>query len=248
VNLGVLTVLGLGAGCLSGMLGMGGAFLLVPLLTTVAGVSTGSAAAMALMNTLSASLVALPMYLRRGAFHARRAPAAALGALLGSTLGGFVAGLLSATAVTLVFMTAAGGTAAITIWPGEGRAAPDGEARQVTAAAILGLVTGTLGGMVGVGGGLLVVPLAIRLLGMSAVEAIGIALAIGLLTAIGGLGIRLTVAPLPLTMGGALVLGSMLGAPVGATLNSRLPESRVRALTLVLLGLATALMAAKLTA
>jgi len=96
--------------------------------------------------------------------------------------------------------------------------------------AAIGLVAGTLGGLLGVGGGIVLVPAFLNLLGMPAKQAIGTSMGVILFTAIsasyrhhqlGNLDPRVVVPVALLSMGGAWL---------GATLTTRVPERTLRML------------------
>lgn len=94
--------------------------------------------------------------------------------------------------------------------------------------ALIGLAAGSLGGLLGVGGGVVMVPAFMRFLGLSAHEAVGTSMAVIVFTAI--------VAALrhhqlgnvnPKVMAIVAVL-AMLGGYLGASLSERLPERQLR--------------------
>lgn len=96
------------------------------------------------------------------------------------------------------------------------------------ACAAIGLFAGALGGLLGVGGGVVMVPAFMRFLGLGVHEAVGTSMAVIVFTAI--------VAALrhyqlgnvnPKVMAVVAVL-SMLGGYLGATLSERLPERQLR--------------------
>src|SRR4051794_12891672 len=87
---------------------------------------------------------------------------------------------------------------------------------------LLGVVVGLISGMVGIGGGVLVIPLLMLLLGMSQKEANGISLAM-LLPPIGILAVmeynRAGLIRWPVAI--VLALGFVIGAPMGARLITK---------------------------
>lgn len=101
--------------------------------------------------------------------------------------------------------------------------------------AAIGLVAGTLGGLLGVGGGVVMVPAFMGFLGMPAKQAIGTSMGVIFFTAIaaslrhyqlGNLDPRVVVPVALLSMGGAYL---------GATLTTRVPERTLRMLFAVFL-------------
>lgn len=96
------------------------------------------------------------------------------------------------------------------------------------ACALIGLAAGTLGGLLGVGGGVILVPAFLRFLGLSIHEAVGTSMAVIVFTSIvaalrhhqlGNVNPRVVV---------VVALFSMAGGYLGASLSERLPERQLR--------------------
>lgn len=117
---------------------------------------------------------------------------------------------------------------------------PDATAAPATkrlTLAITGAVVGFLGGLYGIGGGFILVP-ALLLAGLPVRAAVGTALGAGVVIALTGLAVKLPAAhaaPLPLALAAAVLVGSALGAAVGAWLARRLPPRWMRRVVLGLL-------------
>ena len=96
---------------------------------------------------------------------------------------------------------------------------------------VIGIVGGMLSGLVGVGGGAVMVPLMVLGLGLTTKQAVSTSLAVVMLTGIvGAAGYVATgfrdvqdVLSLP-----PLIVGSVIGAPLGVRIRDWLPESVVR--------------------
>lgn len=94
--------------------------------------------------------------------------------------------------------------------------------------AAAGLVAGVLSGLLGVGGGVIMVPLLVLLAGASQHEAHATSLgAIVPIALIGALAFALE-DELSLAAAVALALGALLGAPIGAAVMARTTEQRLR--------------------
>lgn len=93
---------------------------------------------------------------------------------------------------------------------------------------MIGFVAGTLGGLLGVGGGIVMVPAFLNVLGMSARQAIGTSMGVILFTAISASLRHHQLGNLDLRVVVPVALLSMCGAYVGATLTSRVPERTLR--------------------
>jgi len=113
--------------------------------------------------------------------------------------------------------------------------------------ALVGLAAGVLSGLFGIGGGVIIVPLLILLLGFTAQQAAGTSLA-ALLLPVGLFGALQywQAGQVNLVNAGMLALGLLLGAFIGARLGLSLPSDVVQrafGVLLVVVGLRLALFA-----
>lgn len=88
----------------------------------------------------------------------------------------------------------------------------------------LGLTAGTLGGLLGVGGGIIIVPALIYLLKLPTHVAVGTSLAVIIPTAISGSFTHFTKGNVDLRAALLVAIGSIVGAYLGATVAEQLPE------------------------
>lgn len=220
-------------GTVVGLLGGGGAILTVPLLVLGFGVDPRGATTTSLAVVAVASLTGLAVHARAGHVQWRTGgivgglgvAAAVAGSLLSARVPGRV--LLVAFAVLLLVAGAA------MVRP---RRTPTGDppaatrlprwAALVLVATGVGLVTGFLG----VGGGFVVVPALVLLLGVPMADAVGTSLLVLLINAVAGLATRL-VTPYPGVDPLVTVLvtaGAAVGAVIGARLSHRVPGDTLR--------------------
>ncbi len=96
--------------------------------------------------------------------------------------------------------------------------------------ALIGIVAGTLGGLLGVGGGVVMVPAFLRLLGMPAREAVGTSMAVILFTALVAAGRHYQLGHVNPRIVAVVAGTAMAGGWLGATLTSRLPDRQLRIL------------------
>ena len=111
----------------------------------------------------------------------------------------------------------------------------------------IGLLAGVLSGLFGIGGGIVIVPLLILLVGFTATQAAGTSLA-ALLLPVGALGALeyWRAGQIDLRVAAVLAVGLLLGAYVGARLGISLPVEVVQrafGVLLVLVGLRFVLLA-----
>ena len=157
-SIGLVVAIGIGAGFLSGMFGVGGGILVVPALVLLLKFDQRLANGTSLGAVLPISISSLVTYWSHDNVDWHMALWLAIGALGGALLGtrwihvlprrvlGYLFALmLVATAVRLFIPMSADGRDAIT-------------AVAAVALVLIGLVTGTLAGLLGIGGGVVMVP------------------------------------------------------------------------------------------
>ena len=149
-----IVVVGVSAGFLAGLFGVGGGILIVPGLVLAAGMDQRLAHGTSLAAVLPISIASLVTYATHDNVDWAVAVWLAIGAVAGAvvgtkllhvlphrTLGLLFAGLLIVSAVRLFVSTDADGRGAITVW------------QRRRPAVVVGLATGILAGLLGVGGG-----------------------------------------------------------------------------------------------
>ena len=212
---------GLMAGALGGLMGVGGGILLVPLLVHALRMGQHEAQGTSLAFVTATALVAAVFYFRQGNLDVPLALYLALGAVPGVLLGAALARKLTARRLRqafglLIFLTALrillfapAHAAPPQPWPPAGNAA-------------LGFLVGVLGGLLGVGGGTILVPVLVLAEGYPQHLAQGVSLLMILPTGIvGGLSharhghVVREILP-------ALMAGGALGALLGAFLANRI--------------------------
>jgi uncharacterized membrane protein YfcA len=187
----IVVLIGTGAvvGLSQGLLGVGGAFIMVPVMIIVFnGMDVPSDAAVklafgtSLMVVLPTAVFSSFAHHRRGAVRWKAAAVlgctGAAGAVLGATL---TAQVLSETAAKVIFgAVAILGAARMVLWkPPDGQPGPDGNALVWAA---WGLPLGVFTGLLGVGGGILMVPLMVTVLRFGMHRAVGTSTAVMLFT------------------------------------------------------------------
>ncbi|MCF2137530.1 MAG: sulfite exporter TauE/SafE family protein [Candidatus Thorarchaeota archaeon] len=187
-----LLITGAAVGLISGMLGVGGCFIMIPVqyyILLASGIDPTIAIRVSFGTNL---LVVLPTALS-GAFrhHTKEVvmwkPAITLGVVgaVAGFFGAFVASQLPGNILTLIFGLAIllGSVRMITAKP----IRTEGEVSQSTAAYVFwGIVLGFVTGLIGIGGGVLVIPVMILFLNFQMHEAVGTSTAMMIFTATGG--------------------------------------------------------------
>lgn len=273
-------IIGVAIGILSGMLGIGGGTVMVPLFRLAFGLDPLAATATSLFSIIPTSLAGLSKHLRNGTCIPRiglicgcaGACASPLGVLAAThspnwaVMGGtsLVIGYSSITMLRRGIAAVRAERAAAAASPSEAigaeRAGADATAskaagacaegvkdaegarssteaahvamttRTVAAMIAIGLIAGFMGGYVGVGGGFVMVPLFISVLGISMREASGTSLVAVCILAVPGVIEQALLGNVHVSVGLAIAVGSMPGSILGASLVKRIPESALRLL------------------
>ncbi|MFP3913260.1 MAG: sulfite exporter TauE/SafE family protein [Actinomycetota bacterium] len=226
-GLPALALVGVLAGLFSGILGVGGGIVMVPLMVGVLGFDQHRAHATSLAAIV---LIAVSGALRFGvAGELEWAVGLALGfgGVVGSTLGAHLMHRLSPTALRVVFgviMILAGARMVMGSDPGLGEqpAALPGALIGVG----IGLVAGIASGVAGIGGGVIMVPAMVFLLGLPQHAAEGTSLLAILFTALAGTRVNLRHDRVELReaviIGAAGVLFAQAGASLALAMSGRL--------------------------
>jgi len=227
-----------------GALGAGGSILTVPILVYAMGVpvqgATGTSLAIVGLNAATGALD----YIRRGKSLLRTGVAFGVSGVLGAFAGVWLNHQLRAELVMILFsilMLAAavsmlrrraGGSSAVSF---EERYPPAGWARL----ALVGLGVGFLTGFFGVGGGFLIVPALVVVLGLPMHLAVGTSLIAISLNAAWGLIGNFRMGTLDWTLTALFAIGGVAGVLAGSKSSGRLPDRALRrAFAVLIVGVA----------
>ena len=229
----------------SGMLGIGGAIinypmlLYIPPLLGLQAFTAHEVAGISAIQVMFASIAGVWAY-RKG-HYLNKSLIFYMGSaiLVGSFLGSYGSQLLSEVSVNRVYGILALLAAVMMFIPK--KHIDDGSLQEVsfnrTLAVVLALIVGISSGIVGAGGGFLLVPIMLVVLGIPTRMTIATSLAIILLSSIGGTTGKLMtgqVAYFPaLIMIVASLIGSSLGAKIGKKVNTKTLQEILAALILV---------------
>jgi len=100
--------------------------------------------------------------------------------------------------------------------------------RKTVSAVAVGVVAGLASGLLGIGGGLVMVPLLVAVLSLSQHHAHATSLASIVLIAAGGAVVFGSVGEVDLPIAGLLAVGALIGAPLGAWLMARTSEANLK--------------------
>ena len=252
----VLFVTGAATGLLGSMLGLGGGVFLVPLLTLGLGVPIRVAIAASLISVMATAVASASVNLDRGLVNVRLGLLLEVATASGALLGGLVAGHLTQRQLFLTFaatMSTMGLVMALrsrrrnviadlSVEPGvlggrlkEGEAVYVYRVRRLGVGVVASLVAGAVSGLLGLGGGIVKVPILntfcgipIRVAAATSTFMIGITTAASAFLYYGRGDIVL-----PITA--AVALGALPGSLVGARISDRVATRSLKVLMAVVL-------------
>lgn len=223
-ELAPILAVGVLAGLLAGLFGVGGGILIVPGLVMAAHMPQRLAHGTSLAAVLPISIASLITYTAHDnvdwAAGLWLAIGAVAGAVLGTrllhvlphrTLGFLFAAILVASAIRLFIATDADGRSDLTVL-------------AAIALVVIGLVTGILAGLLGVGGGIVMVPAMIVLFGITPVIAKGTSAAVIIPTALMGTWRNRSKGNADLRAAAIVGLAGIVTAAIGGTLADRMSE------------------------
>ena len=235
---GLLLVIGIVAAFASGLLGIGGGVILVPMILYlpamlgVASFTMTQAVGMSMVQVLAASLLGLRSHAKFGAIPQAVAVPLGVSVGFGAIAGGILSGYLPDSVLTVVFAGLAITAAILMLVPvrgaGDGTEIPEGFRTDL--ASVMAVGVGLASGLVGIGGGVLMIPLLTTVFRLPIRMVIGISTAVVLVAGLmGTLGKALT-HQIPWEDTIFLVAGALMGAPLGAWVSHRLPVGVLRKL------------------
>ena len=236
---------GLVAGSFGGLLGLGGAIILVPALTLGFGLPVHMAIAVSLISNIFVSLTSVISYRRRGLLHKKTILAMNVGSISGILLGTFIAAYSTASLIELIFgafLIVIIAEAVLVKREVHLEDAAEPERINVPAFSTLGFFMGLLGAILGVGGGTLAVPVQNALLKVPLKNAIANSLATIVISATIGAILYFIIgsgtlfsASDALTTAAIIVPGSVIGASLSTRILDKVPLKFIRCLFYLLL-------------
>lgn len=224
----MLVVSGIGVGALSGLLGVGGGLVLVPVLVLFMGYVQKNAQATSLV---AISLTAVSGALTYGvAGDVLLVPAAvvAAGGLFGAFVGSVLVHRIPEAVISPLFALLMLSAAIRLLWPSSGTESVGGGVLDLDPVVLggyllAGLVMGILSGLLGVGGGIIVVPTFMLAFNFSPHEAQGTSLAVMVPVSLMAAWSNARQGYTDWRAGAWIGVGGVAGAPIGALLALVLP-------------------------
>ncbi len=246
--LGLLALLGFAGAFLSGLVGVGGAILMIPLLLYVPPVlgldplGIRTVTAITIVQVTAASLAGLAGH--APGLDRRLFASIGLSMTVAALLGGLASAFVPPAVLDTVFAAMALAATAMVLFLRD-RTAPESDAAlrfNVPVAIALGAGVGLMAGLIGAGGAFILVPLMLYVLRIPMRVVVGTSLAIVAASAIAGLIGKAMTGQVDWLLAAALVVGALPGGRLGSHVSR---ETRVTLLARVL-GIVIALVAVRM--
>lgn len=232
-----LVLLGLGGGFLSGLLGLGGAIIMIPLLLYVPPLmgigrfDMKQVAAISMVQVLAASLSGLVVHYRNRFVSKSLLLYVGVFGAVGNLAGAIYSKHARSDFLLAIFATLAMAAAVVMFVPkreqGEGLS-PDEIKYNKPLAAAISLIIGGFAGMVGAGGAFMFIPIMIYLLNIPTRIAIGSMLGIVVMSAVMGTIGKISTGQVIWPYAIALVAGAIPGAQVGGRISKKVNTKKLR--------------------
>lgn len=230
-----IVLVGVAAGFLSGLFGVGGGILIVPGLVLIAKMDQRIAHGTSLAAVLPISASSLLSYWTHDHVDWRVAACLAAGALAGALLGTKLLNVLPHRTLAIAFAGLLVVTAVRLFLPLDSGTRDPLNIGTIAALVVIGVATGILAGLLGVGGGVVMVPAMMMLLQMPAAMAKGTSVAVIIPTSIMGTWRNRKKKNADLKSAGILGLGGILAAIAGGWISARMSDTLSNVLFAVLL-------------
>ena len=249
----MLVVLGLGIGVLTGLFGVGGAFLVNPILIVAVGINEPLVIGSSLSFTIGAAATGAARHARSSNIDLRSTLIIGLGAVLGAVLGADLLTRLQAALEPLSFRALVRALYCalllLTAWVvlRSGRQHYSGKSLlqrlplpphvdlrgtgltsvSLPGLVLIGLIIGVITGLLGIGGGVLLVPL-LLLVGMTTHKAVGTSLGVVLFSSVAGTIKHALNGNVSLIIVMSMLVGSSVGVQIGAAICEKLHARKLR--------------------
>ncbi len=176
------------SGFVSGLLGVGGGVIMVPLMVAYIGLTQHAAHGTSLAVMIFTGLASAIAYGWQGSLDMGVVVQLAIGTMIGARFGALLCSRIPADKLRrgFGFLVVVIGLRMVLPLPVADPIVAAGSPAAVAVTVVLGLLVGVLSGLMGVGGGMFMVPGMVLLLGMAQQEAQGVSLAVIVPTAISG--------------------------------------------------------------
>lgn len=220
---------GLGVGIVFGIFGAGGSAFATPVLALL-GVSGLAAVASPLPAMIPAAIVGARKYVRAGKFDGRVAKFAILGGVPGTLLGALASKLVGGDRLLLLSGILLLVIGIRMLMPDKAGSSERAASRRGSALIVIGSAfgVGLLTGLLANGGGFLLVPLFVLVLGLDSIEAAGTSMVVVGVLVIPTLGTHWALGHIDWMVAAGFAAGLVPASMLGAKLAQRIPAQRSR--------------------
>jgi uncharacterized membrane protein YfcA len=232
----VFVVIGIVGGALSGLLGIGGGVVLIPLLIYFGDISIQVAASVSIVVIIFASSSGALSHYRTKNVHFSIGIWMGVASICGALGGSIVSKAFSEDLFYVLYVALVAVALVMLLFPRSQHRTMTGEYRFRRVHTVsVGLLQGFVMGILGIGGGFLVIPLMIRVFDMPIHQAVGTSLFVTFFSAVAGFIGKITVGHYDLHVIPWVVLGAIPGAQIGSWLSQRSSPRLIRFSLVVLL-------------
>lgn len=240
----ILFALGLIGGFFSGLLGIGGGIIMIPLLLYVPSfigleaISMKTAAAITIVQSMAGSFSGAVIHKQNKFVHPQLLLYMGSGVVFGSLMGSFFSKQINGEVMLGIFASMALMATVLMFIPckeEDDKLTVKSVEFNKYLAFFVALLVGILGGIVGQGGAFILIPLMLYVLKIPTRIALGSSVAITFLSALAGFIGKWGTGQIPFVMTIVLVVGALLGARLGGRLSHRLPTDTLRTILSILI-------------
>ena len=218
-------LIGAVAGLLGGLFGIGGGIVIVPALLTLLSMERRLAHGTSLAATVPVAVASLATYSVSGNVDWPIAAYLAAGAICGTIVGTHLLQIIPKRPLTIIFISVILLTAVRLLVSSEAVGRDDLTVFGVVGLIAIGFVTGTLSGLLGIGGGVVMVPALVVLFSMPPVLAKGTSVAVIVPSAIVGTLRNRANNNVDLRVGAAIGIAGVVSAVIGSLIATSLSDS-----------------------
>lgn len=228
-------VIGAGAGLLSGLFGIGGGIVIVPALLALLSMERKMAHGTSLAATLPVAAASLLTYTIGGNVDWPVAAYLAGGAIFGAVVGTHLLQIIPKKPLTIIFIVVILVTAVRLVVASDTMGRDDLTVVGALSLVVIGFITGTLSGLLGIGGGVVMVPVMVVLFMMVPVVAKGTSVAVIVPASLVGTIRNRKNRNADLRVAGAIGLAGIISAVIGSLISGSIDDSLSNAMFAILL-------------
>jgi uncharacterized membrane protein YfcA len=237
----ILFVIGMFSGIITGLLSVGGGFILIICLLMVPPLfhiqlSLQAITFFAIIQAFFATISGAIYYLKSKLVDHSMILFMGLPAMFGGAAGSFLSQFLLDSVLKIIFAAMATAASVMMLFPSRSSEYDNAKKFSKTLAVAIGFSTGVIGGLIGVAAGFIFVPVLMYIFKLPIRKAIGSSLITCFLLALGGGIVKVGTQSIPMEMVAVLVGGGIIGAQLGGRLNKFIKTMILKKMVAVVIG------------